>query len=89
MLNFPFSNSYVMERANGGKQGSYMGMYLLAFALSHVFGHLGGFGSVALFGYEVTMWILAGILGVATILFVWLDRWVKREKLELESNTEG
>lgn len=84
MLNFPFSNSYAMERSQGGKQGAYMGMYLIAFALSHVFGHIGGFGCVALFGYEITMWIFTGILGIATILMIWLHRWVAREKREKE-----
>jgi predicted MFS family arabinose efflux permease len=58
MIAFPFSNSFALKRAEGGKQGSYMALYSIAFSISHIFGHNTGMQLIGKFGYEVTWYVM-------------------------------
>ncbi|MCM4160736.1 MFS transporter [Antarcticibacterium flavum] len=70
MIAFPFSNSFALKRAEGGKQGSYMALYSIAFSISHIFGHNTGMQLISKFGYEFTWYVMLIMgLGACTLLF--------------------
>jgi predicted MFS family arabinose efflux permease len=74
MLNFPFLNAYALKRAEKGNSGDYMGLFTMAFSVAHIVGHNGGLQLIATFGYEVTWYVMTGILLLASLLFIWLKR---------------
>lgn len=77
MIAFPFSNSFALQRAEKGKQGSYMAMYSIAFSTSHIFGHNAGMQLIDHLGYFFTwnvMLILAIISCALTYLVIVLVR---------------
>ena len=79
MLVFPFSNAFAMDRAQRGKQGQYMALYMMAFSVSHIFGHNSGMQLIHNFGYATT-WYLMGALQLAGIAcLLWLMRRIKNE----------
>jgi len=81
MILFPFSNSFVMERAKGGKQGQFMGLYSIAFSIAHIFGHNSGMQLVERFGFEFT-WYIMSSLTLGCILLIWLLKTkVEKERL--------
>ncbi|MDP4662882.1 MAG: MFS transporter [Salibacteraceae bacterium] len=82
MLNFPFLNRFSMERADRGKAGAYMALFTIAFSVSHIIGHNSGMQLIAHFGFQVTWYIICAILGVATLLFLLLERIIKKENSE-------
>ncbi|APD08170.1 hypothetical protein UJ101_02672 [Flavobacteriaceae bacterium UJ101] len=69
MLNFPFSNSLAMNRSKRGKQGEYMGLYTLAYSLSHIFSHKVGMTMIEKLGYNITWYTMFGIILIACLLF--------------------
>lgn len=69
MLNFPFSNMLAMNRSKRGSQGEYMGLYTLAFSLSHIFSHKLGMTMIEKLGYNMTWYIMFCITLLACILF--------------------
>lgn len=75
-----------MQRAKGGRQGEYMGLYTISFSIAHVFGHNMGMHSVDYLGFENT-WYLMTVLTIGCLLLLyWLKVAVKKERLEkLES----
>ena len=74
MIVFPFSNKLAYDRAKLGKQGAYMGLYTMSFAIAHIFGHNGGMQLTAKFGYNFTWCILALITCIAIIILLYIKQ---------------
>ncbi|MCB0760324.1 MAG: MFS transporter [Flavobacteriales bacterium] len=80
ILNFPFGNSMAVERAQRGKQGDYMGLYSMGFAVSHIFGHNAGMQLIDNYGFTVTWYVMTAVLIIAALTLVWMKRLIEREK---------
>jgi len=74
MILFPFSNSFVIDRAKGGKQGQYMALYSIAFSIAHIFGHNSGMHLIEAVGYTATWYIMFALSLVAVLLLLWLKK---------------
>ena len=80
MLNFPFLNAFAMERAEkNNNQAEYMALFTMAFSVSHIFGHNSGMQLIDTFGYEVTWYIMGGLLTLSILIFIWLRNIVRKE----------
>ena len=73
MIIFPFSNSFVIDRAKKGKQGQFMALYTISFSLAHIFAHNAGMQLIDTIGYEWT-WYLMTLLSVLCVALLW---WLK------------
>ncbi|WP_117879424.1 MDR family MFS transporter [Aureibaculum luteum] len=82
MILFPFSNAFVMQRAKGGRQGEYMGLYTISFSIAHVFGHNMGMHFVDYLGFDSTWYIMTGLTILCLLLLYWLKVAVEKERLE-------
>lgn len=80
MIAFPFSNSFALKRAEGGKQGTYMALYSIAFSIGHIFGHNSGMQLINALGYNSTWYIMILLSFISASLLVWSFLMVKREK---------
>lgn len=80
MIAFPFSNSFALKRAEGGKQGSYMAVYSIAFSIGHIFGHNSGMQLINKFGYTLTWNVMIILSLVSCGLIVYTLMLVKKEK---------
>ena len=79
MIAFPFSNSFALKRAEGGKQGSYMALYSIAFSIGHIFGHNSGMQMINSFGYTLTWNVMIVLSLIACGLLVYVMFLVKKE----------
>ncbi|GAB2775590.1 MDR family MFS transporter [Salinimicrobium soli] len=79
MIAFPFSNSFALKRAEGGKQGSYMALYSIAFSIGHIFGHNSGMQLINKFGYTLTWNVMIFLSLVSCGLIVYTMAMVKKE----------
>ncbi|MCX2836862.1 MFS transporter [Salinimicrobium sp. MT39] len=79
MIAFPFSNSFALKRAEGGKQGSYMALYSIAFSIGHIFGHNSGMQMINKFGYALTWNVMILLSLIACGLLVYVMFLVKKE----------
>ncbi len=79
MIAFPFSNSFALKRAEGGKQGSYMALYSIAFSIGHIFGHNSGMQMINKFGYAPTWNFMILLSLIACGLLVYVMFLVKKE----------
>jgi predicted MFS family arabinose efflux permease len=79
MIAFPFSNSFALKRAEGGRQGSYMAMYSIAFSIGHIFGHNSGMQLIDKFGYTLTWNVMILLSLVACGLLMYVMFLVKKE----------
>ncbi|MDO9261685.1 MAG: MFS transporter [Flavobacteriaceae bacterium] len=80
MLGFPFTNSFAISRAPKGKEGKFMALYTMAFALAHIFSAKFGMFIIDLYGYN-SNWFLMGVLGlIAVILTFWLKKLISVEQ---------
>lgn len=82
MIAFPFSNSFALKRAQGGKQGSYMAIYSIAFSIGHIFGHNSGMQLISKFGFDLTWYVMILLSIMACALLVITMAMVKKEKEE-------
>ena len=80
MIAFPFSNSFALKRAEGGKQGSYMALYSIAFSIGHIFGHNSGMQLIDNFGYALTWNVMIVISLISCGLLIYVVYMVKKEK---------
>lgn len=80
MVAFPFSNSFALKRAEGGKQGSYMALYSIAFSIGHIFGHNSGMQLIDNFGYTLTWNVMILLSLICCALLVYVMFLVKKEK---------
>lgn len=76
---FPFANSFALNRSHGSKTGQYMGLFSIAFSVSHIFGHNSGFQLIKAIGYNYTWIIMIGISAIATLVFVFVKSRLKGE----------
>ncbi|UZH56813.1 MFS transporter [Salinimicrobium tongyeongense] len=79
MIAFPFSNSFALKRAEGGKQGSYMALYSIAFSIGHIFGHNSGMQMINNFGYTLTWNLMILLSLIACRLLIYVVFLVKKE----------
>ena len=82
MIAFPFSNAFAMNRAKKGKQGQYLSMYVMSFAIAHVFGHNLGLRLVDNLGYNTTWYIMVGLGFLGVFLLIYLRK-ILSDKNEL------
>ncbi|MEP0264614.1 MFS transporter [Dokdonia sp.] len=82
MISFPFSNKYALDRSKKGLQGSYMGLYSMAFSISHIFGHSSGMQITEYFGYKTTWSFLIVLTLIAWALLYIVQRSIHKESLK-------
>lgn len=82
MIAFPFSNSFVIDRAKKGKQGEYMALYVISMSISHVFGHNAGLHMIDYFGFYTTWTVISILSLVGVLILIYLIRVLKNEKLK-------
>lgn len=74
MIAFPYSNSWIMERAKRGRIGSYMSLYTMTFGFSHVFGHFTGMRLIEKFGYNFTWAVMSSLMLLCMLMLIWVKR---------------
>jgi len=84
MFNFPFSNTYAMERSKGKKKGAYMALYTISFSVSNIIGPNIGMHIVAKYGYNVLWYFSVFVLLCAIFLLYWLKKEYFRHKKTLQ-----
>ncbi len=78
MISFPFTNTFAMNRAKKGQEGSYMAWYSISFSFAHIICPILSFTIIEKFGYK-TNWSLTAIYGlIAMFLSVWLYQIIKK-----------
>lgn len=82
MIAFPFSNSFVIDRAKKGKQGEYMALYVISMSISHVFGHNVGLHMIDYFGFYTTWTVISILSLVGVFILIYLIRVLRIEKLK-------
>jgi predicted MFS family arabinose efflux permease len=80
MIAFPFSNSFALKRAEGGKQGAYMALYSIAFSVGHIFGHNSGMQLIDKFGFTLTWNVMIILSLVVCALIIYVLLLVKKEE---------
>ncbi|MDX2248886.1 MAG: MFS transporter [Bacteroidia bacterium] len=65
MINFPFGNTYALERASSETRGKYMGMYAMIFSTSFVLAPSLGTWVAGNWGFHVLWLVLTGLCFVA------------------------
>ncbi len=83
MIFFPFSNAFAVERSKKGKMGQYMGLYTIAFSLSHIVSHYTGLKLIVAFGYDITWLIISIISFVGILCLLFLMKFLKKERNSL------
>lgn len=76
MLNFPMMNRFAFDRAESrnGKRGAYMGLFTMAWSISHIAGHNIGLQCADRFGFANTWFVMAAVLCVAGLVLWRLPR---------------
>ena len=83
MLGFPFTNGLAMDKAPENKAGEYLGLYTMAFSLSHIVGPAVGMQVAEKFGFDA-VWFLMGIIGLLAITLIErLKRTIKARDLKM------
>jgi len=79
MFAFPFSNTYAVERSKHGQQGAYMALYSMSFSFAHILGPNIGFHLTANYGYQVTWYVMAGLIILSAILLLTVNKILKKQ----------
>ena len=74
ILNFPFSNTYALQRAQRGNKGAYMALYSMSFSVAHILGPNIGMQLTEKFEFRTTWIVMATLLFIAMILFLVVKR---------------
>lgn len=82
MLAFPFANSFTMDRVKGGKQGAYIALFPVAFAVAHILAPNIGMNLIDKFGYNSTWYVISFVGVISIILGYWLIKMLKHESLK-------
>ena len=77
MFAFPLSNNFAMSRAPKGKEGSYLGLFTMAFSFAHIFSAKTGMEIINHFGYAANWYFMGGLGALAIVLLIWLQKLVK------------
>jgi len=88
MLVFPFSNAYALNRANRGKHGQYMALYMISFSVAHIFGHNTGMQLISRYGFEFTWNVMFMLTIVSAGLMFLLKGITKKEQDKALSKLE-
>ncbi len=83
MIAFPFSNSFVIERAKRGRQGEYMAFYSISFSAAHIFGHNSGMQLIDKIGYDSTWVLITTVSALGVLCLILLMRILKKEQLSI------
>lgn len=83
MIFFPFSNAFAMKRAKKGSQGEYMGLYSIAFSISHIIGHNSGLQLVNAFGFDKTWVAITLLAALCVFLLFFLRQRMNRNQISL------
>ena len=69
MLNFPYLNRFVYDRADKGRPGTYMAVFTSTWSISHIFGHSAGLNSINVLGFDFTWFacVVLVLIGVAAL----------------------
>lgn len=82
MANFPFSNSFAVDRSTQANRGQYMALYSMVFSMAHVIAPALGMSIAGHFGF-FTLWIVMGSLCAVTVLgYWWLEDVLVGEKVK-------
>ncbi len=74
ILNFPFSNTYALQRAQRGNKGAYMALYSMSFSVAHILGPNIGMQLTEKFEFRTTWIVMVTLLFIAMILFLVVKR---------------
>lgn len=78
MISFPFTNTFAMNRAKKGYEGSYMAWYSISFSFAHIICPVLSFFIIDHFGYA-TNWVVTAAYGfLAMLLSFWLFTFLKK-----------
>ncbi|MEN8187253.1 MAG: MFS transporter [Bacteroidota bacterium] len=77
ILGFPFSNSYALDRAKKGNQGSYMAFYSISFSTAYILGPNIGMQLTDNYGFKITWYVMGILIFISIFLLLWLKRLVK------------
>ena len=80
MISFPYSNSFAMTRSNRGKKGDYMALYTLTFSLGSLIGPNLGMHLSQSYGFQVTWYVMAGIMSISIGLMYGLWVMIRRDR---------
>jgi predicted MFS family arabinose efflux permease len=80
MISFPYSNSFAMTRSNRGKKGDYMALYTLTFSLGSLIGPNLGMHLSQAYGFQVTWYVMAGIMSISIALMYGLWIMIRRDR---------
>ena len=80
MLNFPYMNRFVYDRADQGRPGAYMGAFTSTWSIAHVFGHSAGLNLIDLVGFDFTWFVCVAIVLVGIISLSLAERQLKSEE---------
>ncbi len=73
MIGFPFSNKFALDRSKIGKQGAFMGLYSMAFAIANIFAHNAGMQITSKYGFKI-VWLFIFGLTVIACFFMYLAK---------------
>jgi len=79
MLNFPYMNRFVYNRADQGRPGAYMGAFTSTWSIAHVFGHSAGLNLIDLVGFDFTWFICVAIVLVGIISLTLAEKRLRSE----------
>ena len=77
MLGFPYTNTFALQRAKDGYEGSYMALYAMSFSLAHIFSSKIGLSIVDNYGYQINWLITGSFSAIAMLLAIWLHKRIK------------
>lgn len=81
MLGFPFTNTFAISRATKGKEGKFMALFTMAFALAHIFSAKLGMFIIDVADFNAN-WILMSLLGIlAVFLSLLLHKLILKEQV--------
>lgn len=80
MIGFPFSNAFAMERSKRGLKGQYLGMYVMSYSISHIFGHTIGLRMIDILGYSFTWYFMSALGALGVVLLLILYRILKKKQ---------
>lgn len=73
MANFPFSNSFAVDRSKAANRGQYMALYSMIFSLAHVLAPALGMFLAGQFGFFTLWMVMAGLCGITVLGYWWLE----------------
>jgi predicted MFS family arabinose efflux permease len=79
MINFPFANSFAVDRSTPRNRGQYMGMFTMTFSVAHVLAPTLGMQTAQVFGFDVLWYLVGGFTVLAAALLWLLERALQRE----------